>query len=285
VWRELRFGPFDGKRTELRRAAFAQGTSYPRRVTTVRKSVSRKVHSPVLLKDSDVLSCYTLTLARKTWVPSMTANEKALSQVPSGQTWWVHDSQSQANGKAGQQKSLRTKEADAKRLLAVMNEPYRFAAFNLRMEKTHLQMSNPEITKRTWQDVMEAAVQSKRGNTRTHQLLEHAPRRHSSSNTRQHIPRPRPLRRGRAIIQMSSTYRNRPNDSTRFSPNSLPQKNRPVPPRINTPLTRLVRQNIFHKPLDGFHLPRQTKTVQYTNGQYIEHYTDRLLNNRSAKKQ
>jgi predicted oxidoreductase len=50
---------------------------------------------------------------------------------------------------------------------AVLNEPYRFAAFNLQMAKTHLQMSNPELTKRTWQQVMEAAVQTKHGPTKT----------------------------------------------------------------------------------------------------------------------
>ena len=83
-----------------------------------------------------------------------------------GQTWWVHDSQPE-NGKACKQKSLHTKdEAEAERLLAVLNEPYRFAAFNLQMARTHLQMSNPRITRRTWQDVMESVVNTKHGKTK-----------------------------------------------------------------------------------------------------------------------
>src|SRR5512136_1842236 len=84
-----------------------------------------------------------------------------------GNTWWVQDSQPQENGKAGKQTSLRTKNrAEAERLLAAMNEPYRFAAFNLQMARTHLQMSNPEINSRTWEQVMDAVVQTKHGSTR-----------------------------------------------------------------------------------------------------------------------
>jgi len=84
-----------------------------------------------------------------------------------GRTWWVHDSQPQSNGKAGRQKSLRTKsEAEAERLLAAMNEPYRFAAFHLQLARTHWQMSNPEMTNRTWQNVMEAVIKTKHGKTR-----------------------------------------------------------------------------------------------------------------------
>lgn len=83
-----------------------------------------------------------------------------------GKNWWVHDCKP-ANGKSCHQTSLKTKDrAEAECLLASMNEPYRFAAYNLQMAKTHLQMSNPEITRRTWQEVMEAVVQTKQGKTR-----------------------------------------------------------------------------------------------------------------------
>ncbi|HOX58181.1 MAG TPA: tyrosine-type recombinase/integrase [Verrucomicrobiota bacterium] len=84
-----------------------------------------------------------------------------------GRTWWVQDSQPQENGKAGKQVSLGTKDrAEAERLLASMNEPYRFAAYNLQMARTHLQMSNPEINRRTWQQVMDAVVKTKHGKTK-----------------------------------------------------------------------------------------------------------------------
>lgn len=84
-----------------------------------------------------------------------------------GKTWWVQDSQPQPNGKPGKQTTLRTKnEGEAERLLATMNEPYRFAVFNLQMARTHLQMSNPEINQRTWQQVMDAVVKTKQGPTK-----------------------------------------------------------------------------------------------------------------------
>lgn len=87
-----------------------------------------------------------------------------------GKVWWVHDSQPDEgnNGKVTcKQKSLRTKdEAEADRLLASLNEPYRFAAYNLQMARTHLQMSNPQITRRTWQEVFDAVVKTKHGNTK-----------------------------------------------------------------------------------------------------------------------
>src|SRR5262245_17601641 len=87
-----------------------------------------------------------------------------------GSIWYVHDSQPEAdkNGKVTcRQKSLGTKnKSEAERQVAIMNEPYRFAAFNLQMARTHLQMSNPELTTRTWRQVMEAAVQTKRGPTK-----------------------------------------------------------------------------------------------------------------------
>lgn len=83
-----------------------------------------------------------------------------------GRTWWIHD-RKPAKGKSCHQSSLKTKDKQgAERLLASLNEPYRFAAYNLQMAKTHLQMSNPEITRRTWQEVMDAVVKTKQGTTR-----------------------------------------------------------------------------------------------------------------------
>lgn len=84
-----------------------------------------------------------------------------------GRIWWVQDSRPQPNGKAGKQKNLRTRdEAEAERLLASLNEPYRFAAYNLQMARTQLQMASPEITSRTWQEVMVAVVKLKFGVTK-----------------------------------------------------------------------------------------------------------------------
>jgi hypothetical protein len=83
-----------------------------------------------------------------------------------GRSWWVHDSKPQ-NGKTCRQWSLGTKDkAQAERQLASLNEPYHFAAYNLQLARTHLQMSNPELRQRTWQEVMEAVVKTKHGNTR-----------------------------------------------------------------------------------------------------------------------
>lgn len=80
-------------------------------------------------------------------------------------TWWAHDSQPD-NGKTCQQWSLQTKnKAEAQRLLAALNEPYRFAAYNLQIAKTHLQMASPEMTRRNWQEVMDAVVLTKHGPT------------------------------------------------------------------------------------------------------------------------
>jgi len=78
-----------------------------------------------------------------------------------GKVWWCQ------NNETGKQESLKTKDlAEANRLLDIKNHPYRFAAFNLQMARTHLQMSNPEINNRTWQQVIDALVQTKTGTTK-----------------------------------------------------------------------------------------------------------------------
>jgi hypothetical protein len=71
-----------------------------------------------------------------------------------GNVWWCHENQT------GKQESLKTKDkTEAVRLLSIRNEPYRFSAFNLQLARTHLQMSNPEITRRTWQGLMDSVIQ------------------------------------------------------------------------------------------------------------------------------
>ena len=78
-----------------------------------------------------------------------------------GNVWWCQ------NNQTGKQESLKTKdEAEANRLLDIKNQPHRFSAFNLQMARTHLLMSNPEINRRTWQQVMDAVVQTKHGATK-----------------------------------------------------------------------------------------------------------------------
>jgi len=78
-----------------------------------------------------------------------------------GNVWWCQ------NNQTGKQESLKTKdEAEANRLLAIKNQPYHFSAFNLQLARTHLQMSNPEINRRTWQQIMDAIVRTKRGKTK-----------------------------------------------------------------------------------------------------------------------
>lgn len=78
-----------------------------------------------------------------------------------GKVWYCQ------NNETGKQESLKTKDlAEANRLLDIKNHPYRFAAFNLQMARTHLQMSNPEINNRTWQQVMDALARTKMGRTK-----------------------------------------------------------------------------------------------------------------------
>jgi hypothetical protein len=78
-----------------------------------------------------------------------------------GNVWWCQ------NNETGKQESLGTKDkSEADRLMGIKNQPFQFSAFNLQLARTHLQMSNPEIRTRTWQQVMDAVVQTKSGETK-----------------------------------------------------------------------------------------------------------------------
>ena len=65
----------------------------------------------------------------------------------------------------GKQKSLRTRDkADALRLLHVQNEAFHQPAMNLQIAQVYLQHGDPALATRTWQQVMEQIVVTKRGN-------------------------------------------------------------------------------------------------------------------------
>ena len=65
---------------------------------------------------------------------------------------------------SGKQKSLRTRnKADALRLINVENEASRQPAMNLQIAQVYLQHGDPAIATRTWQQVMEQIVSTKRG--------------------------------------------------------------------------------------------------------------------------
>jgi integrase len=65
----------------------------------------------------------------------------------------------------GRQTSLRTKEkADALRLLHVKNEAAHQPAMNLQIAQVYLQHSDPALSARTWQHVMETIISTKTGN-------------------------------------------------------------------------------------------------------------------------
>ena len=67
---------------------------------------------------------------------------------------------------ASKQESLRTKDPkEAERLLNAKNEAYRQPAMNLQMARLYIQHSDPEIAKRTWQDVMDQMLKTKQGST------------------------------------------------------------------------------------------------------------------------
>jgi site-specific recombinase XerD len=57
-------------------------------------------------------------------------------------------------------------EAEAKRLLGIKNEAVRHSDMNLQIAQVYLQHSDPALTARTWQDVMDTIVPLKSGSTR-----------------------------------------------------------------------------------------------------------------------
>jgi integrase len=65
------------------------------------------------------------------------------------------------------QTSLRTKdEGEAVRLLTAKNEAVRHGGMNLQIAQVYLQHSDPALSARTWQHVMEQIISTKTGNTR-----------------------------------------------------------------------------------------------------------------------
>ena len=66
----------------------------------------------------------------------------------------------------GKQTSLRTRDrADAQRLLAAKNEATHEPAMNLQIAQVYLQHGDPALATRTWQDVMNQIIATKRGPT------------------------------------------------------------------------------------------------------------------------
>ena len=64
----------------------------------------------------------------------------------------------------GKLASLRTRDkADALRLLHVKNEAVHQPAMNLQITQVYLQHSNPALSLRTWQNVMELMIDQKTG--------------------------------------------------------------------------------------------------------------------------
>lgn len=77
-----------------------------------------------------------------------------------GKVWWCEDTET------GKQESLGIRdEKEAQRIADLKNNPDKVSGFHLQMAKTHLNMSDPEIAKRTWQSVMDAILKTKTGPT------------------------------------------------------------------------------------------------------------------------
>jgi len=78
-----------------------------------------------------------------------------------GKIYWCQDNVT------GKRESLQTKDkAEARRLLDLKNQPHHFAGFHVQMARTHLLVSDPQGSSRTWQTVMNAIIQQKTDNTK-----------------------------------------------------------------------------------------------------------------------
>jgi hypothetical protein len=66
----------------------------------------------------------------------------------------------------GKQESLRTRHRDeAQRIFHAKNEAHRQPQVNLQIARAYLAVGDPLLLKRTWQNVMDAAGSTKRGDT------------------------------------------------------------------------------------------------------------------------
>ena len=76
------------------------------------------------------------------------------------QTYYCEDTQT------GAQTSLKTKNrAEASTLLATRNEAYRQPALNLQIARSYLSAADPRTANRTWQEALEAIIETKHGST------------------------------------------------------------------------------------------------------------------------
>jgi integrase len=83
-----------------------------------------------------------------------------------GQVFWCQDNQT------GRQESLGTKDRTlAERLLHARNEAHQQPLINLQIARAYLLVSDPQIGKRSWQDVMDELVKLKRGVTQVRWLV------------------------------------------------------------------------------------------------------------------
>lgn len=87
------------------------------------------------------------------------------------------------NNETNKQESLKTKDrATAERLFHAKNEAHEQPAVNLQIARAYLTASDPEVAKRTWQNVMEAMRTGKKGPTL--ERWEHAIRDHAFDRIR-----------------------------------------------------------------------------------------------------
>lgn len=79
-----------------------------------------------------------------------------------GKIWWIQDNQT------NKRESLRTADkAGAKRFLDLKNQGHQFTGFHVQMARTHLLVSDPQSSTRTWQAIMDAIIRQKTGSTKT----------------------------------------------------------------------------------------------------------------------
>ena len=83
-----------------------------------------------------------------------------------GQVFWCQDNHT------GRQESLQTKDRTvAERLLYARNEAHQQPIINLQIARAYLLVSDPQIGKRSWQDVMDELVKLKHGVTQVRWLV------------------------------------------------------------------------------------------------------------------
>jgi hypothetical protein len=99
-------------------------------------------------------------------------NRFRLYRWPKSEVLYAEDSET------GKQESLGTKDrAEATTLLNAKKESFRQPQLNLHIAKAFLTGTDSGVSTRTWQDALNAIIETKNGSTKDRWVLTHFPRR------------------------------------------------------------------------------------------------------------